>query len=120
MTERGKLQPGGLCGLNVLSAVPLTRPQTPSYSVMPIALSSPGSSVTPSMNAADGGSATPTLVLNPHRGTMFLAHLATATGPMTNGLIDIVQGNMDGPFNALINMLAQVRAIALRAIALRA
>ena len=39
---------------------------------------------------------------------MFLAHLTTAAGPMTIGLIDIAQEDMDGPFNALINMLAQV------------
>lgn len=39
---------------------------------------------------------------------MFLAHLETATGPMTIGLTDIAEENMEGPFNALLNMLAQV------------
>jgi len=39
---------------------------------------------------------------------MFLAHLATAHGPMTIGLIDLVQEDMSGPFNALINTLSQV------------
>lgn len=39
---------------------------------------------------------------------MFLAHLETATGPMTIGLIDLAQEHMSGPFNALINTLAQV------------
>lgn len=39
---------------------------------------------------------------------MFIAHLETATGPMTIGLIDLQQGDMEGPFNALLNTLAQV------------
>jgi len=39
---------------------------------------------------------------------MFIAHLETTTGPMTIGLIDLPQDEMDGPFNALINTLAQV------------
>lgn len=39
---------------------------------------------------------------------MFLAHLETATGEMTIGLIDLSQEDLEGPLNALINMLGQV------------
>lgn len=39
---------------------------------------------------------------------MFIAYVETATGPLTIGLVDLPQDEMEGPFNALINTLAQV------------
>lgn len=38
---------------------------------------------------------------------MFIAHLESATCPLTIGLIDLPEDVTDGPFNALINTPAQ-------------